>query len=389
MTEEIKAPHQNNTDMAALAEAMEIFTRTTKTMEEAYRALESRVQALDKELDQKNAELAVTTDYVSNLLESISDGVIAIDPEGRVVRFNRAAAINLGYHAEDVIGQPFNELFGRGFAAPRMPGAMELRTKSGRMIPVNERDSSVQDEQGRHLGKVKTFQDLSELIALREQVRQIDRLAAIGEMAATVAHEIRNPLGGIRGFATFLAQDLKDDPPKKRLVDKILTGTASLEKVVSGLLEYTRPVDLSLKPVCCAAIMQDALRYLEYDPHLVAIFTEVDPGLRILADGDRIRQVLMNIVQNAIQSLPGSGELRIEAEAGDTTITFHIRDTGCGIPPEALEQIFSPFYTTKEKGTGLGLAICQKIVDGHGGTLIAESEAGRGSVFVLTLPRAE
>ncbi|MBI2423171.1 MAG: PAS domain S-box protein [Candidatus Hydrogenedentes bacterium] len=379
----------NSTDMAALAEAMELFTRTTQSMEEAYRALEARIHALDTQLDQKNRELAVTTDYLSSLLESISDGVVAIDPQGRIMRFNRAAATILGYQAEDVIGQTFESLFHRSFAAPRMPGAMEMPSKSGRMVPVNERDSTVCDEQGRHLGKVKTFQDLSELIALREQVRQIDRLAAIGEMAATVAHEIRNPLGGIRGFAAFLAQDLKDDPPKKRLVDKILAGTASLEKVVSGLLEYTRPVELSLKPVGCAAVVQDALRYLDYDPRAVNIFTEVDTDLRILADSDRIRQVVMNIVQNGIQSLEKSGEIRIDAEAGDTCITLHIRDTGCGIPPEALVQVFSPFYTTREKGTGLGLAICKKIIDGHGGALTAASEPGKGSTFSLSLPRAE
>src|SRR5690606_4809291 len=151
---------------------------------------------LDRELAEKNRQLAFTSDYLGHLLESMSEGVIAVDTAEVITRFNRAASVILGYTAEEVIGRVFEEVFARPFAAPRSPGAMELRSRSGRRVPVGERDSPIADNEKRRLGTVKTFQDLSELVALREQVRQIDRLAAIGEMAATVAHEIRNPLGG-------------------------------------------------------------------------------------------------------------------------------------------------------------------------------------------------
>jgi signal transduction histidine kinase len=266
---------------------------------------------------------------------------------------------------------------------------MELQARSGRRVPVGEKDSVIADRDGNRLGYVKTFQDLSELSALREQVRQIDRLAAIGEMAATVAHEIRNPLGGIRGFATFLAQDTPEDDPRHRLVQKILMGTSSLEKVVSGLLEYTRPVELKLAPTSCAAIAQAALRYMEYDPSRITIFTEVDLDLRILADADKIRQVLMNLLMNAVQAISGRGEIRVSAEADGNLVHLVVQDTGCGMREDELKQIFSPFYTTKEKGTGLGMAVSQKIVDGHGGVMSAHSEPGKGTRIAIQLSRAE
>lgn len=377
------------TDVEALAQALDIFTKTTASMEEAYRHLQQRVTDLDQELATKNLQLALTTDYLTNLLESITDGVIAVDMGETITRYNRAARMVLGYQAEEVVGQPFRDVFGRPFDAPAMPGAMELTSKSGRRVPVNEKDSVIADRDGHRLGYVKTFQDLSELSALREQVRQIDRLAAIGEMAATVAHEIRNPLGGIRGFASFLAQDTPEEDPRHRLVQKILSGVSSLEKVVSGLLEYTRPVELKLAPASCAAIAHAAMRYMEYDPSRITIFTEIDPDLRVLADADRIRQVLMNVLVNAVQSIADRGEVRISAEADENLVHISVQDSGCGMDEEQRKQIFSPFFTTKEKGTGLGMAVSQKIVEGHGGVLSAYSEPGNGTRIAIQLPRAE
>ncbi|HPO12486.1 MAG TPA: ATP-binding protein [Candidatus Hydrogenedentes bacterium] len=376
------------TNIETLTQALEAFTRSSQAMEEAYRRLEARIAELDRALESKNRELALTTEYLSNLLESMSDGVIAVNTEDVVTRFNRAAAAILGYEPAEVIGHLFHEVFGRVFAAPRIPGAMELRAKSGRMVPINERDSVVEGH-GKRLGRVKTFQDLSEIIALREQLRQMDRLAAIGEMAATVAHEIRNPLGGIRGFAAFLAQDIPQEDPRRRLVDKINEGVKSLDRVVTELLEFTRPVELNLTRCACVDIVRDALGYLEYEPARISIRMDLDAGLRIRGDAEKLRQVLLNVLLNAVQSIEAKGEIHLRAEADDTYVALSVRDTGCGMTEEQLKSIFSPFYTTKEKGTGLGLALCLKIIEGHGGDIKAESTPGQGSVITLRLPRTE
>lgn len=381
--------NQPATDMETLVQAIEALNRTTHAWEAAYRGLQEQVHHLDRELAEKNRDLALTTDYLSSLLESVSDGVIAINPEGVVTRFNRAAAQILGHAREEVEGRSFIEVFGREFAAPGLPSAMLLRAKSGRITPISERDSTVSDASGRQWGQVKTFQDLSEVTALREQIRQLDRLAAIGEMAATVAHEIRNPLGGIRGFASFLAQDLAESDPNRRWVDKILAGAASLDKIVTELLEYTRPVSLTLRPAPCAEIVASALAFLTYEPDRIQIESAVPPQLNVLADPGMMRQVFLNILLNAVQSIEGMGQIVIQTQDGGNQVQLTVRDTGCGMTPEQLEKLCSPFFTTKEKGTGLGMALCQKIIDGHGGRLSAESEPGQGTTVRVILPKAE
>jgi len=381
---------ETNPDLKALEEAFALFNSTTRKMEESYRRLEERVGGLNAELAAKNRELAVTNDYLSCILESMSDGVIVVDPEGTVTTFNHAARSVLGFSAEEAIGQSFRELFGREFTLRAGPGALELRAKDGTSVPISERDAPIVDRtHEKRLGTVKVFQDLSEIEALREQVRRIDRLAAIGEMAATVAHEIRNPLGGIRGFAALLARDIEDGDPRKRLVEKILVGTASLDKVVNELLEYTRPVELRLKATGCAELLEAALGFLHLDKETVEVVTTLPPDLKVLADPDKMRQVFLNILLNAVQSLEGKGIVHVSAEHNDDYVTVAIADNGCGIPETELGKIFSPFYTTKEKGTGLGLAVAAKIVEGHGGVLEAASTVGDGTTFRITLPRID
>ena len=404
-------------DVKALTEAFEVFTRSTHTLEEAYRLLEERARELGVELAAKYRELALTNDYLNSILESMSDGVIVADMDGIVTKFNRSASIILEYTEEEVTGQSFFNLFGREFSTkdgaaharpcaksggqsyfdlfrrePVAPdGAMGaiLCAKSGREISVSERDAPISDRSGTLIGYVKVFQDLTEIEALREQMRQVDRLAAIGEMAATVAHEIRNPLGGIRGFAALLARDIPNEDPRSRLVEKILVGTRNLNKVVDELLEYTRPMDLRLRPANCAELIDAAISYLEIGSRPITIANAVPHNVKIYADPDKVRQVFLNILLNAIQSVDSDGDIRISATVNEAMIEVSIHDTGCGIPREDLTQVFSPFYTTKEKGAGLGLAIAAKIVDGHGGTLRAESELGAGTTFLVSLPRAE
>jgi two-component system sensor histidine kinase HydH len=314
--------------------------------------------------------------------------VIAVDNDGVIVRFNRAAAAILGYEGGDLIGKPFDETFDRPFA-PKPHDVHHLRARSGRQVPVSERNSPVSDAEGNRQGRVKTFQDLSEIVALREQVRQVDRLAAIGEMAATVAHEIRNPLGGIRGFAAFLAEDIPEEDPRRRLVDKIQTGAQALEKVVNELLEYTRPVELNRRAVECTRLVASALDYLEYDAQRVTVRNDIAPDIKVRVDPDKVRQVVLNVLLNAVQSIPERGEVACRLEADDQYATLLVHDTGCGMPAETVASMFSPFFTTKEKGTGLGLAVSMKIIEGHGGEMSARSKPGAGTVVAIKLPRAE
>lgn len=376
-------------DIEALQQAFAAFTQSTRTMEESYRRMHERVAQLDQELAEKNRELALTTDYLNSILDSMSDGVIAVDTDGVVTTFNRAAAAILGYPPDDVLGQTFRRLFNREFPAPRGGHAMTWRASDGRNVMVVERDAPLADRGGKRIGAVKVFQDLTEIEALRERVRQQDRLAAVGEMAATVAHEIRNPLGGIRGFAALLARDIEEGDPRERLVQKILVGTKELERVVGELLEYTRPIQVHARPCTWSDLVGGALAYVELDGRKIEVLEGTGLDAAVLADPDRIRQVLLNMLLNAVQSIEGEGRIRVYAVNGDDRVALAVEDSGCGMTPAQLQQAFSPFYTTKEKGTGLGLAIAAKIIEAHGGEIEAESEPGNGSTFYVWLPRVD
>ena len=368
-------------DVQALADAFQLFTQTTQRMEEAYQRLQARVEELDK-------ELAFTSDYLRNILESMSDGVIAVDLDGVITAFNSAAKDILGYGADEVVGHSFRSVFNRDFASRFARPGYELTSKDGRAVLVTERDAPIADKENQRIGQVKVFQDLTQLEALREQVRQQDRLAAIGKMAATVAHEIRNPLGGIRGFAALLARDVPEDDPRARLVEKILIGVKQLDRVVNDLLEYTRPLELQIRPWPCAELIESAWGFVDLAGKPIVFDSRIDAALFVHADADKMRQVFLNLLINAVQSMECGGNIRVEAVPEDHTVTLRVIDSGCGVPAEQIEQIFAPFFTTKEKGTGLGLAIASKIVEGHGGRLAVTSAPGAGSTFHVILPRA-
>lgn len=371
----------------SIREAFELFTKTTASMEESYRRLEARVQSLDQELQSKNQELALTTDYLNSILDSMSDGVIAIDIDGLITTFNRAAVHVLGYAPDDVIGQQFHTIFGCAFPGSPTRMVMELPSATNKDVPVSTCTSPIADRSGAHIGSVAVFQDLREIEELRRRMRQKEHLATIGEMTATVAHEIRNPLGGIRGFATLLQRDLQEDDPRSRLVQKILTGTTNLERVVNELLEFTRPITPALKTADSVLLVDAAIGYLETGNRTIDIKNNVDAQATVVVDAQQMRQVLLNILINAVQSIEDEGAITITSQSDDTTVTLIISDTGCGIPDENLDSVFSPFYTTKEKGTGLGLAVASKIVESHGGTLEVSSRVGSGSAFKVKLPR--
>ena len=371
--------------MESLAQAFELFTKTTASMEAAYELLEQRVQSLDEELQEKNRELAMTTDYLNSILDSMSDGVVVVDPEAQVTMLNHAAAEVIGADAHEAIGKPAEELLGESFLKGDGLREIELRDSGDSLVPVTAKRSPIVDKDSIDIGSVTVFQDLREIEALRRQVRHRDRLSAIGEMAATVAHEIRNPLGGIQGFASLLARDLEEGSDQHRLVEKIVTGTKNLNHVVSALLEYTRPVEMEPGRINGRELVDSAISYCPVNDS-VSIVNQVPDSVEFLGDATLLRQVFLNLLLNAVQSLDGEGAVSVDAALIDNACVLHVRDTGCGINDEDLAQVFMPFFTTKEKGTGLGLAAAQKTVEAHGGSMRVESTVNEGTTVSVSLP---
>lgn len=217
------------------------------------------------------------------------------------------------------------------------------------------------------------------------------RLAAMGEMAAMLAHEVRNPLGAMELFTGLLLQDLRDRPDTQRLARQVAQGIVDLNHLVTNLLEFTRTQVPRQAVVDCSAVLEDALRYTAdlRAAHAVTVTRRYDVETSPAhADPELLRPVLLNLIRNAVQAMPGGGEVTVAVTGTDDAIDVTVTDTGPGIAPDEQETIFRPFYTTRAKGTGLGLAVARELVQAMGGTLGVTSTVGRGACFTVRLAAA-
>lgn len=392
-----------------LSETFEIFTMQTQKLREAHEELKRQIEEINTALEAKNRalkrkinELHETKGYLNNILEGISSGVIAVDLNGTINIFNRAAEQITHYSRKEVLGKKYRKKFAKG--QPATAAIMEalqshgtvtnqqrkMITKDGVEIIISCSTAPICDADGKVIGAIETFSDLTEVKKLEEQVRRADRLAVLGEMAATVAHEIRNPLGGIEGFALLLEKDLEHDEQLRIMARNIVDGARSLNRIVATLLDFTRPVELNLQHEKIDEIIESAFRFLNEDTsrsmEKIKVEKRYETDRPLLADKERLSQVFLNLILNAVQAMPDGGHLKIVSREVDSGVEIRMEDTGCGIPDEIGRKLFTPFFTTKEDGTGLGLPTAQKIISAHGGQIAVESKVGQGSTFTIKLP---
>jgi PAS domain S-box-containing protein len=398
----------------AFADSFVLFNETTRRYMEAYKQLEEQFEYLNVKLEETNRELRISleekdrvSNYLNNILESISGGVLVTDLDGNITVFNRAAEAITGRSQEDVLGKSYEDVIGLDAGRDNtvlhtlesghgmQSKEKDLLRADGRTIPLGFSTSLVHDNDGHILGAAEVFNDLTEMKRLEEQVRRMHTLAALGEMAATVAHEIRNPLGGIASFANLLERDLATDDPSRRLVRKITEGVARLNRIVSSLLSYTRPLKLNTHSVDLLQTVEEAAAFFEIDLERKQQAVEIrrlfpDPPCICPVDTEQFHQVVLNLLLNATQAMPEGGTIDLEVtQMSDTDgdwVLVHVRDTGIGIDEELLQKLFTPFVTTKEDGTGLGLVTSRKIIEAHGGSISVESSPGDGTCFSIALP---
>ena len=405
-------------EVGAFAESYDLFAETLSRLEGSYRTLSERFNALNQELEGTNRRLQESlseqerlSGYLNNLLESLGSGVVAVDGEGRTTLFNRAASDMLGVAPDDAIGKPVSQVLGEAGAqlalalegaAPVRSAEKTLQDQAGRSVPVRYSTSRIASAGPAPAGAVETFDDISQLQELSKQASRVSTLTALGEMAATVAHEIRNPLGGIGGFAGLLERDLDVEDPRRRLVKKIVEGVESLNRMVTNLLNYTRPLQLNLRPVDFLEVVEDCLGFFEIDAgnrlDNVELCREFPMGtVACKTDPEQIQQIVLNLLHNAVQAMPSGGQIRVgvsEADEGAEAsglsgpcIRLTVADSGVGMTDEVKEKLFMPFFTTKEDGNGLGLATARKVIEAHGGEILVDSVPQQGSAFTLFIPK--
>jgi two-component system sensor histidine kinase HydH len=350
-----------------------------------------------------NKTLKQTRDYTRQVVANMANGLLSTDLEGKIVSYNLLALELLGIHESEVGSVNLKSNIGLGLTCidDILSGGLSItereishRHRSGDRVPISISATPILDEGGQCTGTVIVLRDLREIKHLEERVRHSEKLAAVGRLAAGVAHEIRNPLSSIRGFSRFLAHSQSVPLQEKEYAGIIVKEVDRIGGVVNDLLTFARPLEPELTFADVAELIKHTVRLVEADARSrnVRIKTNIDPDLQKLPlDANQITQALLNLILNALHDADAQGEIEIGARMNELENRFYIwvEDDGPGIPSDERKKIFDPFYTTRETGTGLGLAIVHKIVENHGGDIMLESplsDMDRGCRFTIVIP---
>ncbi len=393
-----------------LIQVFEYFNKATDEFKGAYRKLEKQVAELDLELEKKNKDLLASLEevnhlknYQSSILEEMNAGVICTDAGGKITIFNRSAEEITGIKSSDAIGNSYRKIFNR-VPANKTPAIVlkskknihnsekEIPNRTGDRIPIKFSISLVTGDMGEILGAVEVFEDLTEIRRLQKGIQLARTMSALGEMAANVAHEIRNPLGAIGGFAALLERDIAPDDPRQRLVKKIIEGVGRLDKIIGNLLFVSRDVQAQYRRVPVKWVIKDVLEFLVSEIKQTESAIKIEtrfPRQRLDAELDPqlFQQMLIHLFKNAIQAMPDGGTISLQLQkTRRQSFRIIVSDSGEGMPEEMKEKLYFPFASTKPKGAGLGLAIVRKIVDLHNGSIHFQSSSRQGTTVTLEFP---
>lgn len=381
--------------------------------------LAERLWSKDRVLAHTAKALEVAKLETGDILKHLQSGILTVDLAGRIVFFNRAAEVILGIPGRRVRGQILRETFGEQYPAlvDRLEAAlhsrkMDVRTElslsrpDGHTIPIGISTSVLGGNGNQPRGLISIFQDLTQPKLFEEKMRVQDRLAAIGQLSAAIAHEIRNPLAAISGSVEVLRNELPVQGENKKLLDLIITESGRLNKILTDFLTYARIRPTISGRVCVATVLNDVFEIARRRSGTGARITLTskldDAALAVRTDADHLKQMLINLVFNAIDALEGKGgQVIVEVNLPDESslqnlsspgtpsewVEIAVKDNGCGIPEDIRPRLFEPFVSSKSTGTGLGLAIVARLAEHDGGQVQAESMPGTGTTFTLLLPR--
>lgn len=391
--------------MAVFTVGLNVFGFLAVALLSGYLA-ESALRA-DERLAATSNQLADLQAFSQHIIDSLMSGLATTDMDGKVLTFNRAAEAITGIRAGDAAGRSIadvlqmpddlaNEMFGPRQGRPRLPRVEIPYTRSGYgTIELGLSTALLYTPRG-ETGFLFTFQDVTESRKNEREARTQQRLAAVGEMAAGIAHEIRNPLASMSGSIQILRQELPLTEEQSQLMDIVLRESDRLNETIRSFLAYARPQRLSASRMDVRQIVTDTATLLQNNAELIAghsIETEVpEEPVWYVADPNQIRQVVWNLATNGLRAMPSGGTLRLsvarheESAGAPGEMLIRVEDQGVGIAPEELDGIFQPFRGAFERGTGLGLAIVHRIVSDYGGEVHVTSQRGIGTRVEVTLP---
>lgn len=352
-------------------------------------------------LREKNLQLQQARDYLQGVFDTVGVGISIVDNDLRIIKCNERQKELLVKDTDNVEGRHCYEVYCGIDSPPLICPAIETIernrevflkevTKKGRIFQINT--SPLRDKNGNITGVVEVSVDITDKKKTEDALHQAEKLAAVGRLAAGIAHELNNPLGNIVGYAKLLLKTGNLGDYEREKLSVIIEQAEKGSEIIRGLLEFSRERPLELKNISLNNSIERVLSTMAYmiEPAGIKVYKHLDKIPPVEADESQIEQVLHNIILNAIQAIDGreNGIIDIRTSAPDSTVRISISDNGPGIPKEHLSLIFDPFFTTKPpgKGTGLGLSISLEIIKKHGGSIWAESEPGRGATFHIILP---
>lgn len=338
--------------------------------------------------------------FSDNVVENMPIGLLAVDTDGRIVSFNQTAEGVLQITAQKVLGKDAKEVLPKplerlsqelGADEDVIEKEIECRLEDGRTIPMEISVSRLAGDDGVSMGHIILFSDLTEIQELKREVERAQRLASLGRLAAGIAHEIRNPLSSIKGFATYFGERYRDIPEDRKTAEIMVEEVERLNRVIGQLLEFARPLAVKKKSASMETTIHHSLKMIERDAQAKHIRVETDLSHyvpEVHMDPDRMNQVFLNLYLNAIEAMEDGGTLSVALNQREDlkSVRIIVSDTGSGIKKADLVHVFDPYFTTKQSGTGLGLAIVHRIIEAHKGEIRVESETGRGTSVTIILP---
>jgi two-component system sensor histidine kinase PilS (NtrC family) len=355
---------------------------------------------LARQLKLRQDELLELGELHQRTVDNVSSGLLTVDRLERITSFNREAERITSLSADEVLGWPLDHLFPtlrqaeHAARSERADGSvsrseLSFENRQGERLYLGFSRSVLRDSEGRLEGAILIFQDLTQVREMEEQLRRSERLSAVGQLAAGLAHEIRNPLASLSGAIELLAADMPEaDESSRRLLRIVWRETERLNRLVSDFLEYAGTRPARQEQVELRALFEELDQLLASGDHSgIELRLDLASGLEVRGDTDLLRQAFWNLLLNAAQAEPDDAAVSVTGMCADGQVQIEVADRGEGIPESVLGRLFEPFFTTKPKGVGLGLAMVHRVIEAHGGSISIDSEPGRGTRVRVALPQ--